>query len=324
MLRHAIAPSRDFTQISNAQAWDDSLSDAAFRLLVRGMALPPSHARSTTVTELAAGLTGGRITADRARRQLARAGLLHCTRWRNATGQVRTESLLSNVPLSAAEAERYFAEHLGQQQRCGRPPGAGGRGCGEAALRASGTALPAGETSGKGETSPLPVPSSAPRPRAAPEWEVGPAGFPLPMEASAEAAEAERVLTSLRRSDPRLVLGAAEVGRLAPLAAEWLARGVSSAGVLHALTAGLPQQIKSPAALVRCRLREKTPAPVQVMPLVACEGCERAFRPVGGESRCGACRREGAAAPAGGGERRGWRERVALAGRAGLTTLTET
>lgn len=53
MLRHVIAPARDFTQISNEQIWNDELSDTAFRLLVRALALPPAKARATTVTELA-------------------------------------------------------------------------------------------------------------------------------------------------------------------------------------------------------------------------------------------------------------------------------
>ncbi|MCX5210280.1 hypothetical protein OG689_13435 [Kitasatospora sp. NBC_00240] len=109
MLGHVVAPSRAFTQIANTHVWDDSLSDAAFRLLVRGLSLPPARARATTVTELAAGLSGGRITADRARRQLTAAGLLHCRRRHSATGQVRTESLLSDVPLDAADAEQLFA-----------------------------------------------------------------------------------------------------------------------------------------------------------------------------------------------------------------------
>ncbi|MDH6126028.1 hypothetical protein [Kitasatospora sp. GP82] len=307
MLRHAIAPSRDYTQISNAHVWDENLSDSAFRLLVRSLALPPSQARTTTVTELAAGLSGGRITVDRARRQLSRAGLLHCTRWRNATGQVRTESLVSSVPLSEAEAERLFAEHFGRGG-----PDAGGRSPGEAAARGSGTALPTGETLREGKTSPhpVPVPLPVPLPVEPPDREVGETD-------SVEAAEAERVLLSLRRTDPRLVLGVAEVRRLVPLAAEWLARGVSSAGMLHALTAGLPQQVKCPAALVRCRLRDKMPEAVHAVPLAGCEGCDRAFRPVSGERLCGSCRREAAAAaPAqedGSGVGIGWRERVRMA-----------
>ncbi|MFC8452669.1 hypothetical protein [Kitasatospora sp. NPDC057223] len=339
MLRNVIAPERDFTQIANAQVWDDNLSDAAFRLLVRAVALAPGRLRTTTVTELAAGLAGGRITMDRARRQLAGAGLLHSTRWRDATGQVRTESLVSNVPIGQAEADELFAVRFAEDGPDGGPddrsgdypdggPGAGERGAGRAALRSSGTALPTGGTLGQGEISPLPSPRlpsprpPAPRRRRRPE----PDGPPLreaplteePVHADGDLAEAERVLMSLRRSDQRLVLGAAEVARLAPLAAEWLARGVSSAGLLHALTAGLPVQVKCPSALMRCRLRDKMPSALRAVPLVACTACERVFRPVGEDRRCAGCRQANASAPArpdeGGAATAGigWRERIGM------------
>ncbi|MDH6113368.1 hypothetical protein P3T36_001752 [Kitasatospora sp. MAP12-15] len=318
MLRNVIAPSRDFTQIANALVWDANLSDAAFRLLVRALALPDSRARSTTVTALAAGMSGGRVTMDRARRQLTKGGLLHCTRWRNDLGHVRTESLVSNVALNAAEAAEFFADHLEDGSGGGNVGGGGGsasggpdagrRESGVAAPPDTGTDLPEVVTLVEKNTSPLPVP-------------------PPVSSDSPQAAEAERVLRSLRRTDPRLVLGRTEVARLVPLAAEWLARGVETEGLRHALTAGLPQFIKSPAGLVRCRLREKMPEPDPAVPalalveaLVSCAGCERAFRPVTGEQQCGSCRQErsAAAVPAGGGTAGpgpgpgpGWRERIA-------------
>ncbi|MFJ9947208.1 hypothetical protein [Kitasatospora sp. NPDC091207] len=280
MLLHAIAPSRDFTQIANSLVWDDELSDSAFRLLVRALALGPAKARATTVTALAAGLSGGRITTDRARRQLTRAGLLHTTRRRGTAGQVRTESLVSNVPLDTAEAERLFDEHFEHTSRAGDggPPDAGKRTRGPSTVRALGTALPG--VTPRVNTSPLPPP-------------------PTPEDASgaAEFTEAEQVLLELRRADHRLTLGAREVRRLAPLAAEWLARGVSSAALRTALTSGLPEQVKSPAALLRWRLEGKLPAridPGTVAAPVPCDGCDRAFRPVDGERRCGSCRTEAA------------------------------
>lgn len=112
MLRHVSAPVRDFTKVRNSQIWDDDISDSAFRLMLRGQSLPPARAAATTVTELADGLTGGRITAARARGHLTRAGLLHTTRWRFRSGRVRSESLLCDVPISAEEAERLFAAHF--------------------------------------------------------------------------------------------------------------------------------------------------------------------------------------------------------------------
>lgn len=166
MLLHAIAPSRDFTQIANSLVWDDELSDSAFRLLVRALALGPAKARATTVTALAAGLSGGRITTDRARRQLARAGLLHTTRRRGTAGQVRTESLVSNVPLDAARSEQLFDEHFEHARREGddNPPGAGKRTRGTSSARTSGTALPGVKT--RVNTSPS-LPRRHPKPRRA-------------------------------------------------------------------------------------------------------------------------------------------------------------
>ncbi|MFF7634434.1 hypothetical protein ACFZB9_14960 [Kitasatospora sp. NPDC008050] len=295
---------RDFTQISNEQIWNDDLSDTAFRLLVRALALPPAKARATTVTELAAGLSSGRITVDRARKQLARAGLLHSTRWRCRGGQVRTESMISNVPVDEGDAERMFAAHFDEEdERRGERrggPGAGGRGGGQPAASSDGTDLPSGVTLTEENTSPLPV--------------------PLEPEVLSEAeAEAERVLRSLRLSDPRLVLGRRELRRLLPLAVEWLLRGVSPASLRHGISDGLPQPLKSPYGVLRYRLIEKMPEQPTVVELVGCSGCERPFRPVSGEVRCGTCRTE-AAAEACGSEgddqadqagRVGWRDRVA-------------
>ncbi|GAA1955073.1 hypothetical protein [Kitasatospora viridis] len=302
MLQHAIAPSRDFTQIANSHVWDDDLSDAAFRLLVRALALSAPAARRTTVTELAAGLTGGRITADRARRQLAKAGLLHTSTRRSATGQLRSESLVSNVPLRPDEAEQLLSS---DQPDAGKPKPAPPVG------PPSGTALPTGGTLGDNTPSPLPVP---PEPKSEPDPDTEPESDP-----DGRLALAEQVLHSLRNTDSRLVLGSAEAARLAPLAAEWLARGVSPAGLRHALTAGLPVPLKCPAGLLRTRLRDKMPAhqlddhPVH---LAICTDCEVPFRVVAGEDRCARCRTAAAAAqpqepePA----RPGWRERLRLAG----------
>jgi hypothetical protein len=132
------------------------------------------------------------------------------------------------------------------------------------------------------------------------------------------------VLASLRQVDPHLVLGSRDVARLAPLAAEWLARGVSVAGLRHALTAGLPVPLKAPAALLRYRLQEKMPAhEVDELPvnLATCTDCERPFRVITGEERCAGCR---TAAPSTAPEpaRPGWRERLGLAGPLGSAAIS--
>ena len=66
-------------------------------------------------------------------------------------------------------------------------------------------------------------------------------------------------LAQIGRNDPRLALSAADCESLEPLAAQWLARGVSDAYLINALTSSLPSHIGSPFGLTRKRLMEKMP-----------------------------------------------------------------
>lgn len=99
-----------------------------------------------------------------------------------------------------------------------------------------------------------------------------PAVEPTPRETRSEAYDA---LARLGTADNRLTLSAAECAALEALAAQWLARGVTADGLLRALTAGLPDQVYSPGAFVRRRLRDKLPP--QLAPrrqvLVECTDC---------------------------------------------------
>ncbi|MYV56462.1 helix-turn-helix domain-containing protein [Streptomyces sp. SID3212] len=67
------------------------------------------------------------------------------------------------------------------------------------------------------------------------------------------------VLVLIALDEPRLTLGERELVRLAPLAAVWLERGADAGQLRRALTAGLPEQVGSPAGLVRRRLLDKLP-----------------------------------------------------------------
>lgn len=95
-------------------------------------------------------------------------------------------------------------------------------------------------------------------------------------------SEAYDTLARLGTADNRLTLSAAECAALEELAVRWLARGATPEGMLRALTAGLPEQVYSPGAFVRRRLRDKLPPlpPLPPLPLAArrqvlveCTGC---------------------------------------------------
>ncbi|MFI0767186.1 hypothetical protein ACH4TQ_20270 [Streptomyces sp. NPDC021218] len=107
-----------------------------------------------------------------------------------------------------------------------------------------------------------------------------PAAIPAPAPARTPAYNA---LASLGRTDPRMTLSAADCARLEPLAAGWLARDADPAYLVQALTAGLPQWVRSPAALARTRLETKLPpepspeprSEITISRLVECTDCGR-------------------------------------------------
>ncbi|MGW3073084.1 MULTISPECIES: hypothetical protein [unclassified Kitasatospora] len=73
--------------------------------------------------------------------------------------------------------------------------------------------------------------------------------------------EAVATLFRVLRPEPRLRLGEAEARELAPLVAQWLARGCTVAELTQALLPGLPVPMHSAAALLRYRLEHKLPPP---------------------------------------------------------------
>ncbi|MFJ9088514.1 helix-turn-helix domain-containing protein [Streptomyces sp. NPDC102384] len=141
------------------------------------------------------------------------------------------------------------------------------------------------------------VPRVEPKPRA-PRPQRRPLRAPQPDPQDPEPGPARTaavdLLIGLRTYDPRLFLSERDVLRLAPAAAEWLARGMTPGDVKRALTAGLPTDpIRMPAALMAHRLAaflppELPPKPPadplpgppapRRLPLQNCDGCDRAFR----------------------------------------------
>ncbi len=111
-------------------------------------------------------------------------------------------------------------------------------------------------------------------------------------------AEAVDVLARLEAVDGRLRLSGRQLRGLAPLAAEWLARGYSAPEVTDAVVQGLPARVYAPAKLVADRLIRKRPAPRREWASYAeCGGC-RGLLPAGQSAGvCGACAGATAARP---------------------------
>ncbi|WP_413093708.1 MarR family transcriptional regulator [Streptomyces nitrosporeus] len=164
-----------------------------------------------------------------------------------------------------------------------------------------------------------PEPMAPPVPESAPEAVPGPASGPTSAPAPGPDAPspAYLALARLGRTDARLVLSAADCAALEERAAEWLARGVDTAYLTRALTAGLPPQVDSPVGFLRRRLRDKIPplvppaaappapgTPVRLV-MVECAECGAPGRPEAlPDGLCLPCHRSGTpepvAPPAGG------------------------
>ncbi|MFG2612777.1 MarR family transcriptional regulator [Streptomyces anulatus] len=118
-------------------------------------------------------------------------------------------------------------------------------------------------------TEPTPESTAVPHqrtPAQTPDAEPAPLQLPTPgtVPATPQALGAGRspaylALARLGRDDHRLTLSADDCATLEPLAAQWLARGVSVDYLTSALTAGLPAKVDSPVDLLRRRLTDKIP-----------------------------------------------------------------
>jgi hypothetical protein len=115
------------------------------------------------------------------------------------------------------------------------------------------------------------------------------------------------LLARLRLADNRLLLSERDVQRLAPAVEAWLARSATPDQITRTLVAGLPSEavpIRHPASLLEYRLTTLLPPPLpaapsstetvtslrQPVPLVTCDGCERAFRTHDPRALCRDCR----------------------------------
>ncbi|MFD8594514.1 hypothetical protein ACFV1L_05895 [Kitasatospora sp. NPDC059646] len=107
-------------------------------------------------------------------------------------------------------------------------------------------------------------------------------------QAAEQDAAGAAVLARVGRVERRLRLGVAELLELAPLAAEWLARGATEADIREALTAGLPANVKRPAGVVRWRLEKKMP-PLPAAPIPPLADCGQCRAPLPRGQVAGIC-----------------------------------
>ncbi|GGR15309.1 hypothetical protein [Streptomyces netropsis] len=103
MLKHASAPTRFFTQVSNEIIRHPRLSAEAVRLLTWQLSLPDSADVSLSETAHRAGIK--KTAFIRAKRELIAEGYVHEWREQGARGRWVTVQLISDGPLTAEEAK---------------------------------------------------------------------------------------------------------------------------------------------------------------------------------------------------------------------------
>ncbi|TXS20921.1 hypothetical protein EAO71_30960, partial [Streptomyces sp. ms191] len=315
MLRHAIPPAARFSRIPNEILRHPHLNGDAVRLLAWQLSLPDGVDEPLSRTAGRAGL--GKLAFLRAKGQLKTAGYLHEWREQVERGRWCTRQLVSNVPLSPAEAALVRSPGGGTVRPGGATP-TDPTADTTPTDSAPGRLLPADPP----PTNTTPAPAGAVPPGAVPPT----AGFPAAGGPTGRSAgrhpgktsegntshppappEARRAVEDLTSLDPRLrTAPRAMLPELAGLAARWLEAGHSAESLRDAVARSLPargEPVHRPGGLLRYILREvpppsapPTPQPPSVATMRECTGARHVqpmlFRPVADEELCGPCRTE--------------------------------
>jgi hypothetical protein len=319
--RHFIAPPRAFTQFSHDLIRHPRLSSDAVRLLTWQLSLPDGAREPLSRTAERARI--GACAFTRAKRQLKEEGFVHERRVQGPGGRWVTQQLVSNVPLSAAEAAKILARmpvHVPDAP-------------------ASPQLVPSARVPATGAPTPPPTDGH-------PEKDPGENTSHRPAEPDAtvtspEAAEASDIPEAARAlvaALPHLSPDLRRIPRgmhdeLARLVSRWLAAGHTPAAVRTHVLRGLPDDgtpVHRPGGLLRYLLRDVPPTPdsdttptaerpaparpsSRLAALRECEGDHvqaTLFRPTGDETLCSRClgspapSHPGAPAPAGPGRGR--------------------
>lgn len=290
--------SERYVKITNELAQHGTLTLVAIGLSTYIQSLPDGT--DVSIKALKGRFPEGKARIAAALRELEAAGYLSRTRVRLPSGRIVTQTVSYNVPPTlwpqppqqARTQAPSPVKDQDQDQDQVSPP----------AL----TLVPVPAEESDPDPDPDPDPTTVPAAGAEPAPPATPPAAAPPQQASAperrrapapvdpvpeQHREAADLLARLRLRDPRLMLSARDVARLAPELTGWLELGLSRAATSAALAEGLPDgPIRSAAGLLAYRLRELRPPRLaerapgarptdrQIHPFQTCEDCDRAFR----------------------------------------------
>ncbi|MDG9711144.1 helix-turn-helix domain-containing protein [Streptomyces sp. DH10] len=219
----------------NAILRNKKLSLTARGLLGHLLSLPDGA--KMTVEKICAEVEEGRERVRKAMAQLETAGYVRRVRRQLEGGLWSTVLHVSDVPMVELPAEL---------------PNDRFPTVGEPKTRAVGASPVGGKTLEK-ELPPTPVAEKAAKRSSEQQGGEGDSS----QQEKRQSEQLDRALSLLRRlglSEARLEVSAAHAMEIAPLVVEWFSRGLTDLEVRNALAAGLPEQVKSPRALLRHRL----------------------------------------------------------------------
>jgi hypothetical protein len=275
-----------YTVVGNHLAQHAGLSATAIGIGVHIQSLPDGA--SVSIKALSLRFPEGEVTIGRALRELETAGYLVRRRVPLGGGRIATRTFFLDHPGAVVRASMRGGD-LGAVAPVSTPAAAGDEP--EALSAPELAAVPGAAEVSRADS----VSAPARTRRAAPE--------PVPLP----TGPAVDLLARLRLADTRLLLSERDVQRLAPAVEAWLARSATPDQITRMLVAGLPSEavpIRHPASLLEYRLTTLLPPPLpagpsctatvtslrQPVPLVTCDGCERAFRTHDPRALCRDCK----------------------------------
>ncbi|GGP84407.1 helix-turn-helix domain-containing protein [Streptosporangium pseudovulgare] len=271
---HRSKRSAFFTVIGNEVLRDRRLSLTARGLLAYLLSLPDGTRQD--IRTLAAENSEGKTAIAAAMRELIQHGYMTRNRVRSDTGRVSTVVDVYDTPQTGENAEFPQVAPKPDAPDTGEPN-----------TGASGT-TPKGVKNQEKETNPPAVETSEAQKPADTTGKGGEEASPDNDEMAACAA----LMGRLGRVEPRLTIGRRDLAKVAPLVAEWLDRGATETQIRTVLTTALPDELRSPVALIIHRLRDKMPARVAAAPKAAKAAsaeCDDCARPVPAPGRCPQC-----------------------------------